>query len=453
MRRLRLFALATLLTTAVGCGGDIEAQYLERQKNEAPMVNDDLKVEAMNPGPYHIAIRYGEATMTLLVKEALTTRIANGDLGGSSMGSDSPMGGKIEVGPLSLVSCDADFPKDKEGIFLAKVKLKGELKVKTEPGKMLRKLRGEQAPTQTKSVAIAPEVVVAVRMKAGEADGRPALLVDVVSLNSFSLNPEKPLPIPALQAKIQESIRKKVEATLVDKAANPDAHKVQILPERLGKGDSPVKLLGAGVTLIPGPGGEMFLGFVTNLNTPAQITAESRGLPLENYAWGMTLGDNVLTLMLKAAAKQGKIPLRYTRKGEKDPEGRVIVEIERAQLTPEGFIFHSRIWNLDFPSFWKAYQIKGQLTASEGQIRPQIQSMEGGEGEGNTWVGKFIEDKQKEAPATTVRDAGRTEPRTMPLPMTGGKRSLQLIMENVATTDGALTIRGSSTVVDTPPEK
>ena len=479
---------------ALGCAGKkVREDFETRQDHTEQLVKEKVDIAPITEGPYHLALRLGGPTIEAMVREAVAPKLADVDMSSNAMGKD--MGEQaeqfmeaIEMSRLSVGDIQVSFPSDTDGILRAKVRLQGRIGVRigkiielaksnlaVDPdqkqmlmdilaeaqggggaalggggGKLGQIIAQFAASDELRWMNIEPEVVVRVFMGAEVVDNRPALVMEMREVESFSLNVDSPFQFAMVSSLVQEVGRKRIASMLTDPAVNPEVRKVIPLPEG-ASGDLPLKLLGIGLNVRPGDRGEIFMGIATNLNVQPGLSATSEMAPLGDNAWALTIPEGTLGLLLRSMAKEGKLPLRFNRSQEVDPEGPIVVEPETISLNEGGFVMGTRIWNLKTPAFWRHFDIKGSFAVENGQLTPRIDKIEGtDEGAGNLWASGIVEKKQESASEKTVSGAGKRTSPSLPLPMSGGKRVLQLDVANAVANSGSLTIMGGVTVKDAP---
>lgn len=496
-KTLTLWCAASLILTAgPGCAGrKVRNDFEARQAHNEPLVRE-TQVEPITEGPYHLALHLGAPAIEAMVREAVAPRLAEMDPASMSaeMGGDAAKFAEaIEMSRLSLGEVEVTFPGDTDGILRARVRLEGRLGVKVKKlvelaqdrlptdkkqrdqllellleaqggssgilgkirkgggGPLLDRLQQAAMTDEPRWMNIAPEVTVRVFMGAQVVSGRPSLVMEMREVESFALNIDTPFQFPMVEQIVQETGRSRISAQLTDPKVNPGVRKVIPLPEQAGKGDLPIRLLGIGLNVVPGSEGEIFLGITTNLNVQPGLTAKTAGPPMGEHGWALTLSEGTLGLMVRTMAKAGKIPLRFDRKKNPDPEGPIVVEPETFSFSDGSFVMGTRIWNLKFPAFWRHFDIYGKFLVEDGQLKPEIAKIEGtDEGEGNLWLAGMVEKKQIGASETSANSPGARGKPSLPLPMSDGKRVLQLNITDAVTTPGALTLRGSVEIKDAP---
>jgi len=468
-----LFLLLLLLligTSGMGCAGSrIRAQYSEEhgalssatslseatpgsRVTSSTQVTPNSKATSSLGGsaagePYQMLIRLTPQVLEQIIVAVLPDNLAEGqtfqvDNLETRLGRPrGPFGGLLfdrikafqkASPPLSLNlqvdSAQLILPSDCEDCFLARCALVGGLS-----GGAVREVRLEG------------QVTLRARLAAITSDGKPALEVLLTKVEEIHV--ALPIDLPGLFSNLHVRIEDTLRDELTRHIQEDPTRARYILPlgERFRIGQD-IRLTGLGVRTLTAAPGELRLGLNTTLNARPSLPL-SLSLPSLKRDWEVVTGTPFITRMIQEGMSSGELASRFDRSGRPEPEGPVALDVADIRFTTTGFEMDTRIWYLAFPAWWRDYQLRGHMELQNGQLRPRIEAMTAGAGDGATWMGRFVERRLTSERA--AQGIGRALPQELPLSEESGT-SLRLSPDRVVTAPGWLAVSGHLKPTRTP---
>lgn len=449
-KRLGLWVGTALVASSLfGCAGPrIRTEYTQAHAKPVPAERQARAVSEANQAPYQLAFRLGPGFLDAMTTAMFGDMVANpeglkqkissqreasgstGGGGGGLLGGGGPFGGRLlerfgngnlQLNPeLEAKSVQVNFPENCNGCLRLRFVLEG-----SPGGGELRNIR------------IGGQVGIRGKIEATEQRGKPAISVGLDAIEGLDL--QLPVALPGPFALIEQRVEQGLQEQLTQaiQSNQSETHRVIPLADKFQR--EGMALEGLGIYTRPSPNGELFVGINTTLNAAPSIRFDARSPALTNADWALTIGDDVVTALLRQAVQAGKIPSRYNTKGKPDPEGKVAMDFQGVHFTPKGFEITTRVWHLGWPAFWRDYTVFGGFDVDNGKIQPRIDQLKAGKGSGAAWLTWFAERRMN--PDKMVSKLSNRMPDDMRLPV-GDGLSASLIPTLFTPVDGGLMVSG-----------
>lgn len=187
------------------------------------------------------------------------------------------------------------------------------------------------------------------------------------------------LPVPGADGVIASALRSQMRKAL----ERPDLNTFSLLSfKELVLPDSKVVVNTLAYRIARQPAPELQLGVMFNLTSSPELSGGSFTQSLDPQDFGMSLGEGVLTDLLKVWLAEEYVPSTYNTSGDPDPKGKLTVDVRSFHVTDAGYETAARFWYTGSPPFWREYKLTGTMKAARGDVEISSSKavMQGGEG-------------------------------------------------------------------------
>ena len=219
---------------------------------------------------------------------------------------------------------------------------------------------GVGAPSSTllSGTALTGSVLINGRVIPTVTGGVPSLAVQLQPLEDKDLRMSINVPVPGLDSVVTSTMRSQIRKALTRPDLNTFALftlKELVLPES----HLAVNTLAYRVTRTPTP--ELQLGMTLNLTTAPEVSMLTFDQGLRRNDFGMQIGENTLTDVMRVWLAEGYLPGTFTTSGDADPKGAITVDLRSFRLLDTGYEAVTRFWYVGTPPFWREYALGGTI--------------------------------------------------------------------------------------------